>query len=144
MNGIKFAACFGFVLCLGAFAGAGDGPGEWDPATIEGGFMFKDLGAFRSYLLGAEGVAVGRLTAWDGRQGRVRVEKVFRGAPDTESAFKYSGGLVTKLAKGDKVLILLRKREGQVALHSFCAASGLFTNSERLEKLVMQQFAVKE
>jgi hypothetical protein len=136
------------LVCLGFFAwagapGAADPPGTWDPALVEGGFMFKDAAAFREYLLSADSVAVGRLTAWDGQQGQVRVEKVHRGAPGREPAFAASGGLV-RAARGDKVLVVLAADKGRTVLHSYCAASGLFPVTGDLDKLVAELLSPKK
>lgn len=144
MKGLVSTVCLGFVLCLGPSGRAANVPDRWNSTFIEGGFMFRDLDAFRGYLLEAESVAVGRLSAWDGKEGKVRVEKVYRGAPGKEPSFTYSGGMVSKPSKGDKVLILLGKRKGQVVLHSFCAASGLFPLSSELGKLVEKLLPAKK
>jgi hypothetical protein len=42
------------------------------------------------------------------------------------------------------VLVVLDKRKGRVALHSFCAASGLFSFTDELGKVVEKQLAVKK
>ncbi len=118
-------------------------PVEWNPALIEGGFMFKDMDAFRQYLLEADSVAIGRLTNWDGSKGQVRVEQIYRGTPGDNPSFAFTGGLV-KPTQGDKVLVVLSKRDGEVVLHSFCAASGLFAVKDGLEALVEKQLGPKQ
>lgn len=127
----------GWSLLLGSAALAS--AAEWDPALLEGGFMFRDAKAFGDYVRNSEVVAIGRLSAWNKLQGEVRVEKVLRGAPLETQGFRYSGGLALKPVQGDKVLVLLRKKEGKWLLHSFCSAPGLYVHSEPLEELVARE-----
>jgi hypothetical protein len=135
MKAVLSVACVSLCVSLCVPVLASDPPREWDPALVEGGFMFKDAEAFRQYLLKADSVVVGHLTAWDGEKGKVRLRKVYRGTPGKEPSFAYSGGLV-RSAEGDKVLVVLGSKEDRVVLHSFCAASGLFPLKGDLERIV--------
>jgi hypothetical protein len=116
---------------------------RWDPARVEGGFMFRDAAAFRSYVRTADVIAVGTLKDWDGARGTVAVEKRYRGkAKDGPLAFTANGGIVAAKA-GQKVLVLLQTRKDATQLHSYCAAPGLFRYSEELLALVQAALKVK-
>ena len=103
----------------------------WVPSLVEDGSMFRDESAFRSYLEGSEVVVVGILTSWDGRDGRLRVERVLRGRADAELTFRGSGGFV-RPGSGSRVIALLSMSDGGFALHSFCAAGGAYAYTDSL------------
>jgi RNA polymerase sigma factor (sigma-70 family) len=115
---------------------AGGPPRKWGPELFEGAFMFDGPAAFRKYLLGADAVAVGKLTRWEvAKGGTVQIEKALRGKLPDEVAFAYAGGLI--LGKpGDRVLVVLRKEHGRFVLDATCGAPGLFRGSKELQELV--------
>jgi hypothetical protein len=147
MKAIQLVFCVSFFVWWGLPVTADDSLPKWDPHLIEGGFMFKDTAAFRRYLLSADKVAFGRLTARDDQGGKVRIEKVLRGPPvkdvSKEISFTYSGGLA-RSSPGDKVLVVLDHKDGRAVLHSFCGASGLFSLKGELPKLVEKLLRTKE
>ena len=107
----------------------------WAQSLVEDGSMFRDEATFRDYLKGAEVVAIGTLSSWDGRDGMLRVERVLRGRAGEELALRASGGGV-RPKPGRRVIALLSTRDGRMALHSFCAAGGLYTFTEGLAAYV--------
>ena len=110
----------------------------WDPLLLEGGFMFKDFTAFRQYVEAAQIIATGTLKAWDGRQGEVHVDTVYRGKAEGQVLEAiYTGGLVRPKA-GQKVIVMLSHRGGVLKLHSFCAASGLYDYTEQLASVITE------
>jgi RNA polymerase sigma factor (sigma-70 family) len=106
---------------------------NWDPAKIEGGFMFKNAAAFWSYLNKADIIAVGTLTRRDDKDGTVKVEKTYRGRVKGDTLrYIYTGGLIAAKER-ERVIVLLETGEGPPQLHSTCAAPGLFRYSAWLE-----------
>jgi hypothetical protein len=117
-------------------------PGQsWNPALLEGGFMFADSEAFQKYLLTADAVAVAKLTQWDGDKGSVRITQILRGKLKKDVAFLGAGGLL-KASAGDQVVVVFKAEKGGMRLHSFCGAPGIYKHSSELEKLVKQLLAV--
>lgn len=147
MKRLLMLLCAGFFAWWGLPGRADDSLPRWNPDLIAGGFMFKDTAAFRQYLLVADMVAFGRLTARDDNGGKVRIEKVLRGAPTKDSSkevsFTSSGGLV-RASPGDKVLVVIDHKDGRAVLRSFCGASGLFSLKGELPKLVEKLLTVKK
>ncbi len=103
---------------------------RWDASGIDGGFMFRDAAEFQAYVAGAGTIALGQLAEWDGSRGTLKVEKVHRGQERESLSLAYTGGTVAAKA-GDKVFVLLAG-EADGKLHSYCAASGLFRDSDAL------------
>jgi hypothetical protein len=98
---------------------------EWKPSLVEDGYMFPDQADFRDYLESSEIVAIGTLTAWNGLDGTLRVDRVLRGRAGAELSLRAGGGAV-RPAVGERVVALLSKRDGKMTLHSLCAAGGLY------------------
>jgi RNA polymerase sigma factor (sigma-70 family) len=102
---------------------------NWDPTRIEGGFMFKDAAAFRSYMNKADIIAVGTLTRRGDKDGAVKVEKLPRGQVKGDTLhFVFNGGLIAA-KEGDRVVVLLETGNGPARLHAYCGAPGLFRYS---------------
>jgi hypothetical protein len=107
----------------------------WTPSLVEDGYIFRNEAAFRDYVGRAQVVAVGTLTSWDERRGRLRVERVLRGQVGAELPLLSSGGFV-RPAPGTRVIALLSSRDGRLTLHSFCAAGGVYRYTDPLAAYV--------
>ena len=99
--------------------------------------MFRDEDAFRDYLERSEVVVVGTLTSFgeraEGRAyGTLHVERVLRGPAGADIDLHPTGGFLSG-EPGQRVIALLSTQRGEMRLHSFCAASGLYGYSEPLE-----------
>ncbi len=104
----------------------------WDPSLLEGGYMFKDVEEFHGYVRRAEIVAAGILSEWDGFKGKVQVDSVYHGKLSDKAVRVISTGGIVRPKVGDKVLFMLSHRDGELKLHSFCGASGLYNYSDDL------------
>lgn len=108
------------------------GGGQWDPAQVEGGFMFETAAEFRAYVGRADVVAAGTLRDWDGSAGTLTVAKVYRGKSKPKTLRIAANGALVAAKAGDRVLVLLRAQDGALVPHSFCAAPGVFRHSDAL------------
>ena len=116
---------------------------EWEPSSVELGYMFKTPRDFEGYVRQSEIAARGVLTDWDFARGKVRLESVLHGTLNQETvSFASTGGFVEAKAN-DRVLILLTHRDGELTLHSFCSASGLYLHSNGKEKFFRNAFKAK-
>ena len=113
---------------------------EWEPTSVELGFMFKTARGFEGYVRQSEIAARGVLTDWDFARGKVRLESVFHGTLNQETvSFASTGGFVDAKVN-DRVLILLTHRDGELKLQSSCTASGLYLHSNGKEKFFRNAF----
>ncbi len=106
----------------------------WKPSLLVlGGLnMFKDAQQFGAYVRRARIIATGILIEWDGTKGKVRLGSVFHGKLDDKSVpVVYTAGIVRPRV-GEKVLFLLSPRDGELKLHSFCGAAGMYNYSDDL------------
>ena len=115
----------------------------WDPKLFEGAFTFQDEAAFGRHLRAADMVAVGTLTVWDGQAGAVRVDEALHGSPGKTVAFVKTGGLL-HVQPGDKVVVALKNLRSGTALHSHCAAPGLYRHTDALHALARRTLAGAE
>ena len=113
-------------------------PVVWDASHIDGGEMFKGYPEFRDYVRRSTFIAKGTLTRWDREtmQGSVAVEHVLLGDPNKREVALVSDGGMVLVQPGDKVLILLRVRDGSLKLNSFCGVSGMTRWSHDIATIV--------
>jgi RNA polymerase sigma factor (sigma-70 family) len=115
---------------------------NWDPARIEGGFMFKNAAAFRSYVNKADIITIGTLTRRGDKDGTVKVERLYRGQIKGNTLrYVYNGGLIAA-KEGEKVVVLLETGKGPARLHAFCGAPGLFRYSAELASQIRMAAAL--
>ncbi len=107
-------------------------PPAWDPSLLPPGLRFPDPASFREHVRQADFIGRGTLTSWDQGGGSVAIEEVYLGRADRkEVPLIYDGGFI-RTTPGDKVVVLLRTRDGKRVLHSFCPRSGLYACSDYL------------
>ncbi len=92
----------------------------------------KDVQQFDDYVRHAQIVGTGVLIEWDGSKGKVRLNSVFHGKLKEKSVPIIATGGIVRLKLDDKVIFFLAPRDGELKLHSFCGASGIYKYSEDL------------
>jgi hypothetical protein len=123
-----------------------EGNGEevaWTPSLLDGGGMFQDFQHFGWYVRSAQIVATGVLREWDGTKGNVQLDSVLHGEIKDASVLVVATGGFVRPKRGDKVLFLLSPRDGQLKLHSFCAASGMYNFSDDLASVIKRALESK-
>jgi len=76
------------------------------------------------------------MTEWDGRRGQVRLDSVFHGKLNGESVPIVSDGGWIRPKVGERVLFLLKPRDGELKLHAHCSASGIYNYSDDLALVI--------
>lgn len=115
----------------------------WHPFMLDAGSLLDNVRDFQGYVGGAEIAARGVLTEWNGTKGNVRLEKIIHGQlNDTTVPVLGTGGIVRPKV-GERVLVLLSPRDGELKLHSFCPYSGMYAYSRELERVIEQAFEKK-
>lgn len=108
----------------------------WNPSLLEGGYMFEGAQQFDAYVRSAQIVATGVMTEWDGRNGTVRLDSVLHGNLSNKSVPVIATGGFVRPKVGEQVVFLLALRDGELKLHSFCAASGIYKYSDDLARII--------
>ena len=108
----------------------------WKTSLLEGGYMFQNAQVFGAYVHRAQIVATGVLTDWDGTKGNVQLDSVLHGTANDKSVPVVATGGIVRTRHGDKVLFLLAPRDGELKLHSFCGASGMYIYSDDLASVI--------